>query len=144
MKWEKNAFKCPWLAYIEIPPGLMSCFSVNTDTPGINFPVVSLGSFMCFQFFKLDLSKNWKDYNFSNGYNEAGAEIFLFNILQWEAVEKCELLLLALKAFSNMFFCGSCEEKQLRKLCFVDSDAGQKIIHFMWSCFKTKRLKSPA
>lgn len=40
-------------------------------------------------------------------------------------MEKCEIHLLALKAFSNMFFCGSCEEKQL-----VDSDPGQKVMHF--------------
>lgn len=45
-------------------------------------------------------------------------------------MEKCEIHLLALKAFSNMFFCGSCEEKQLMKLCFVDSDPGQKVTHF--------------
>lgn len=49
---------------------------------------------------------------------------------------KCELSLSALKASSKVFFCGNCEEKQLKKLCFVDSDAGQNVIYanYMGDC----------
>lgn len=45
-------------------------------------------------------------------------------------MKKCEVHPLVLKAFSNVFFCVNGEEKQYRKLCFVDSDPRQKVTHF--------------